>query len=893
MKIKFSLKIYLIHIIFQLSKSLTPIWNFNKSVENLLNINESYTYTICEKNWSVNNIILTKTIKKKEKTIEEKNYVKINNEVDIPVNWENIESFYFFDEIGYICPSGKNHLTIYKNKNLSIVVNNLINTNDWDLKCYYQSKGHYLFLTYLNTYEKGHIYSYKIKGEIYKDHGENFNNGIFDFIWTHEPKADNKNEYYMMSIILNNKKINLVKIIFIIDNAGKINTNKIQEKDISDNLKYIKANFTNDSYLYFISYNESNYYSSHSNEKINVYTEIGSITFNSYNIIPFEIINNITIKSIDFINNTQYVYYIIESYETSIAQLITYYGIIDIKKNRVLFNTNEEIQQIKPYSSNSLLIITKDSAYKLCIFAKDNNNNCINECPQGQELILDTENSNHCGNQKENDCENYILKPNNICIPLCNNSIYIIENKSCYLCNDIFPNEKPYKIYNESSCINTKPENTFFLYEKIKILKYCNKSCKSCFGDKENECLSCNEGYKLENGKCIKKINCYKTCNECNGESTDEKEQNCTSCKDNKLLQEDKGNCIDTCLDGYYEKDKKCKNCYENCEKCNKGGNETLHNCISCKENKLFQEDNGNCIDNCLISYYEEDKKCKNCYKNCEKCNKGGNDIMNNCTSCKDNKLLQEDKGNCIDNCLDGYYEKDKKCINCYKNCEKCNKGGNETSHNCISCKENKLLQEDKGNCIDNCLDGYYKDDKKCKNCNSNCKTCNNNSTDCNSCFDNMFLINDTHKCLNECDISYYKNDSEKKCYKCNSNCKSCSKGSENNNNYCLSCNENSIYQYLVKSKKYGLNCVEKCPNFTILNETLNICFDEDDDIKEQVNVTFWKCVFVFLILFSIFIVFYVIYMCKPKKYYSIINDYNFREGELFAIQNENEQNSN
>ena len=789
MKIKFSLKIYLIHIIFQLSKSLTPIWNFNKSVENLLNINESYTYIICEKIWDVNHIILTKTIKKKEKTIEEKNYVKINNEVDIPVNWENIESFYFFDEIGYICPSGKNHLTIYKNKNLSIVVNNLINTNDWDLKCYYQSKGHYLFLTYLNTYEKGHIYSYKIKGEIYKDHGENFNNGIFDFIWTHEPKADNENEYYMMSIILNNKKINLVKIIFIIDNAGKINTNKIQEKDISDNLKYIKANFTNDSYLYFISYNESNYYSSHSNEKINVYTEIKSITFNSYNIIPFEIINNITIKSIDFINNTQYVYYIIESYETSIAQLITYYGIIDIKKNRVLFNTNEEIQQIKPKSSNSLLIITKDSAYKLCIFAKDNNNNCINECPQGQELILDTENSNHCGNQKENDCENYILKPNNICIPFCNNSIYIIENKSCYLCNDIFPNEKPYKIYNESSCINTKPENTFFLYEKIKILKYCNKSCKSCFGDKENECLSCNEGYKLENGKCIKKINCYKTCNECNGESTDEKEQNCTSCKDNKLLQEDKGNCIDTCLDGYYEKDKKCKNCYENCEKCNKGGNETLHNCTSCKENKLFQEDNGNCIDNCL--------------------------------------------------------------------------------------------------------DGYYKDDKKCKNCNSNCKTCNNNSTDCNSCFDNMFLINDTHKCLNECDISYYKNDSEKKCYKCNSNCKSCSKGSENNNNYCLSCNENSIYQYLVKSKKYGLNCVEKCPNFTILNETLNICFDEDDDIKEQVNVTFWKCVFVFLILFSIFIVFYVIYMCKPKKYYSIINDYNFREGELFAIQNENEQNSN
>ena len=192
-------------------------------------------------------------------------------------------------------------------------------------------------------------------------------------------------------------------------------------------------------------------------------------------------------------------------------------------------------------------------------------------------------------------------------------------------------------------------------------------------------------------------------------------------------------------------------------------------------------------------------------------------------------------------------------------------------------------------------MDGYYKESNYCKKCNSNCKTCEN-SNNCTSCNDHKFLINDTQKCLNECNISYFKNDSEKKCYRCNSNCKSCSRGSENDNNYCLSCNENSSFKYLVKSKKYGLNCVNKCPIFTKLNESSNICIDDNNDTKEQVNVTFWKFVFVFLILFSIFVVFYVIYMCKPKDFYNIntfIDFINKENDELFGIQNDNEDKTN
>ena len=35
-----------------------------------------------------------------------------------------------------------------------------------------------------------------------------------------------------------------------------------------------------------------------------------------------------------------------------------------------------------------------------------------------------------------------------------------------------------------------------------KILNYCNESCKSCKGEKENDCNTCYRGYKLVDGKC-------------------------------------------------------------------------------------------------------------------------------------------------------------------------------------------------------------------------------------------------------------------------------------------------------------------------------------------------------------------------------------------------------
>ena len=149
---------------------------------------------------------------------------------------------------------------------------------------------------------------------------------------------------------------------------------------------------------------------------------------------------------------------------------------------------------------------------------------------------MDNINSNYCGDK--NSDEYYILKPDNIPIANCDERLYIIQNTNeCGFCKDLDIN-KQYKIINEKECIDKKPENTYFIYEELKILNYCYESCKSCEGEKEDECTSCYTGYKLIDGKCIK-MDCYPSCKECDEESMDVNNQHCLSCQINKLFQED------------------------------------------------------------------------------------------------------------------------------------------------------------------------------------------------------------------------------------------------------------------------------------------------------------------------------------------------------------------
>ena len=492
----FKLNILILLITIQISNSLTPIYNFLNSAQDLLKTKSTYSYTLFHNIWDKNQIFLTKRITKTGGSIIEKNYIKINNETEMETNWENIESFYSFDGIIYICPSGKNYLTKYYNGSFIPLIPKDNIVNDWDLKCFYQSNGHWIFTFHLNLNHPGKLFGYKIEKNEFKNL-ESIKNGIFDFIWNNYPL--NINYYNLIGLLMDGPYISLHLIQVKIE-ENNINGIEGPLIKLDKKLDYLRANFSGDNYLYWFSYNKSNLISGFSNEHIYYMDNLSNLTFKLNHFLPFEFFGDYEIKNVNFVKRTQFIYYEIDEWIKQ--DKITHFGIIDIRKNLVLFDTIEKIKDIKYHSSNSLLIITDNSAYKLCIFAKDKYNNCIDKCPLNTYLILDTEKFNYCGNQKENYCNNYIIKPNNVCVKSCNNNLFYIENQNCILCKDLNIN-KPYKVYNENICLENKPENTFILNEKLKILKFCDNSCKTCLEEKKNECLSCKEGYNLEEGKCI------------------------------------------------------------------------------------------------------------------------------------------------------------------------------------------------------------------------------------------------------------------------------------------------------------------------------------------------------------------------------------------------------
>ena len=114
---------------------------------------------------------------------------------------------------------------------------------------------------------------------------------------------------------------------------------------------------------------------------------------------PFRFLDadSFTINNIKMIRNTKYIYYEIQKNSNEI-----YYGIIDIELNKIIFNTNENLSQFKPYQSNGMFAFTDNTVYKVCAY-KDGNN-CLDTC--SDNYILDTENGNTCGTQK---CSHFLL----------------------------------------------------------------------------------------------------------------------------------------------------------------------------------------------------------------------------------------------------------------------------------------------------------------------------------------------------------------------------------------------------------------------------------------------------------------------------------------------------
>lgn len=626
---------------------LTPIWNLKTTADDLFLNNDAPTLILSEGGYKSvyedNTIILQKQLTRNNDQIIEKNYYKIDNFNKQETLWEDIESFY---QIGayYICPKGSFYLTqyingvLYERKPFDL-------SGKWELLCYRQFEGvHFMFTFYLNSkLTKVYYYNWETFFECEMNH-------IFlDVMWTTD--RINTNEYPMIAITLNNNKILLRKFIVYLSQNSLL-YNIIDSVEISDNLSFSEAYFFNKA-IFWITYNETHFISGFSENTLDkgVNDDIKNLKFIKNTKSPFDFLDNITIKSIKFIRNTKYIYYDIITNSNN----KNYIGVIDIQFNKIIYNVENVFKQIKLYSNRGLLLQTDSTVYRVCFSGKDKNGDCYLVCPSGQILILDNINSNYCADI--NSDEYYILKPDNIPMANCNESLYIIQNgNECGLCKDLDKNNQ-YKLINEKTCLDKKPENTYYVYKELKILNYCHDSCKSCEGGTVDECTSCYIGYKLVNGKCIK-MDCYPSCKECDEESIDENNQHCLSCQDNKLFQEDKNNCLDNCLDGYYKDYNYCRKCYESCLTCEKSGSKDFPNCKSCKDNKYLINDAFECKEDCEINYYKNktEKICYRCNENCETCSSRSIEDNNYCLTCDQNSEFKyllniANKSNCVKEC--------------------------------------------------------------------------------------------------------------------------------------------------------------------------------------------------------------------------------------------------
>jgi proprotein convertase subtilisin/kexin type 5 len=151
------------------------------------------------------------------------------------------------------------------------------------------------------------------------------------------------------------------------------------------------------------------------------------------------------------------------------------------------------------------------------------------------------------------------------------------------------------------------------------------------------------------------------------------------NCPFNTKVIEEKRKCVDDCkLDEKYV--------YEYSNKCYE----------KCPNNTYYDNDNKYCYNNIPEGFYcsdSENNVLEKCHENCKECNGPPSINNNNCSKCPTENKIFFNLGNCTDNCINGYYNDDNlnKICKCSYNikCLKCSEKSNELNL-CISCNKDQ-----------------------------------------------------------------------------------------------------------------------------------------------------------------------------------------------------------
>lgn len=200
-------------------------------------------------------------------------------------------------------------------------------------------------------------------------------------------------------------------------NQENINRDSEKQRDILKIKDNTVAYFNeNNDIFYFLTYDKIGFSIGYSEtETISSYTDqyaINNVQITTKEDLTFDFVEKIEIIEMNFIFQTQNVYYTIKNTETN----VTYHGVMEFKTQKILFNIDKELTKFEPYSDYEMLAITEDSAYKICLYKSGTE--CVNSC---SNLHLDI-NGNECTNSGA--CTNYTMMPEEICIDSCDTNIF-------------------------------------------------------------------------------------------------------------------------------------------------------------------------------------------------------------------------------------------------------------------------------------------------------------------------------------------------------------------------------------------------------------------------------------------------------------------------------------
>ena len=368
--------------------SIIPKWNLENFAKDLLAESNPYTYTIADREMYDLLAHLEKTITKEGSTITHKNKLVIKNtdtndrneKTCENVNFENIESFYKLGK-RLLCALGKHHPIDLDNSCTEITNGNINSEKEWDLKCYRHDYDPKFFLVFYFKYGENQLYNldYSNNNYVFLDKSS-FKDELYDFKLVNSKTGEWTAAPFPIIAL-----IKLDGYIQFVASGFKFGTNMDRNTDLNITLtlakKYTEGYFSNDTaHFYFFTYNNASDFTSGYSTNTSIYPQLYNINCIKYKInetSPFKFLDEVEIEEMKFLFYTNFAYYRILNKKTNKK----YHGILDVTKNQIMFNTDEDIDTFIPYSNNAMLIITPEKAYKICIiYENSKDGQCLSEC---------------------------------------------------------------------------------------------------------------------------------------------------------------------------------------------------------------------------------------------------------------------------------------------------------------------------------------------------------------------------------------------------------------------------------------------------------------------------------------------------------------------------------